>query len=54
VERPNLEIKSMAALHDSETQMGDMNGFDIIFQNDGSLNTFQEQVELWYTFRKNA
>lgn len=54
VERPNMEIKSMTALHASETSLGGMNGFDIIFQNDGTLGTFQEQVELWYTFRKNA
>lgn len=50
--RPSLEIKSSANLHASETSITDTDDFDIVLINDGTLGSFTEQVELWYTLKK--
>jgi len=50
--RPNLEITSLANLHDSETSITDTDDFDIVLINDGTLGSFTEQVELWYSLKR--
>tara|TARA_R110000803_G_scaffold200258_4_gene264563 strand:- start:1539 stop:2195 length:657 start_codon:yes stop_codon:yes gene_type:complete len=50
--RPGLLLRSSADLHSSETSITDTDEFDIVLINDGTLGSFQEQIELWYSLRK--